>query len=160
MTGLILYSTATILVSVSFFKNQAKTKQALIKAWKGFSKLIPQVLVIMILVGVSLALLTPEMISTLIGDESGIFGVAFSLIIGSITLIPSFIVFPLGGVLLENGAGYPQVAAFVSSVMAVGIMTLPVETQYFGKSVAIWRNMSALLISILFTFVIWVVMVV
>lgn len=160
MTGIILYSIATILIAISFFKDRTKTKQAMTKAWKGFTKLLPQVLAVMLLVGVSLAILTPETISNLIGDESGIFGTALSLIVGSITLIPSFIAFPLGGVLLENGAGYAQVAAFVSSIMAVGIMSLPVEIQYLGKSVAIWRNVSAFVISILFTIVIWVVMVV
>lgn len=43
---------------------------------------------------VSLALLTPEMTFTLIGDDPAI--------VGSVTLIRNFIVFPLDDVLLES----------------------------------------------------------
>ncbi|NBK25040.1 MAG: permease, partial [Spirochaetia bacterium] len=35
---------------------------------------------------------------------------------------------------------YMQIAAFVSSLMMVGIVTLPVEMRYFGKRLAIMRN--------------------
>jgi hypothetical protein len=39
-------------------------------------------------------------------------------------LIPGFVAFPIGAALLEEGAGYAQIAAFVSSLM-VGVETLP-----------------------------------
>ena len=67
-----------------------------------------------------LALIRPETISELLGRESGFYGVLIGVLIGSVTLIPGFIAFPVAALFLKNGAGYAQVAAFVSSLMMVG----------------------------------------
>ena len=72
------------------------------------------------------------------------FGIFASLIIGGITLIPGFVAFPLAAALLKNGAGYAQIAAFVSSLMMVGVVTLPMEFKVFGKRAAILRNVLSL----------------
>ena len=61
-------------------------------------------------------------------------------ILGAVTLIPGFIAFPLAASLLNSGAGYMQLAAFVSTLMMVGIVTMPVEMKYFGKRATIIRN--------------------
>ena len=130
-SGIILYIISGILVSISFIKDPKKTKQALLMAWKMFRKLLPEVLAIMSFVGLSLSILTPSLISSIVGKESGIIGVIISTIIGSITLFPSFIVFPLGKTLVNNGAGLTQVAVLMSTLMSVGIVTLPMEQMVF-----------------------------
>lgn len=56
--------------------------------------------------------------------------------------------------LLKSGAGYMQIGAFISALMMVGIVTFPVEVKYFGKKVALLRNVLAFLFSFLVTFVI------
>ena len=75
-------------------------------------------------------------------------GVIMAAFIGAITLIPGFVAFPLASALLQNGAGITQIAAFVSTLMMVGIVTIPVEIQYFGKKVTITRNLSAFVFSL------------
>lgn len=136
-------------LAVSWFKSREKTKAALKKAWKSFENLLPQLLAILILIGAMLAILTPAQISGLLGSESGWIGVLIAALIGSITLIPAFVAFPLAAALLNNGAGYMQIAAFVSTLMMVGIITFPIEKQYFGKKAAIARNAMALIFSLL-----------
>ncbi|WIY62303.1 hypothetical protein [Bacillus arachidis] len=158
INGALLYSLAIILVSISFVKDRNKTKEALLKSWKMFRNLIPSMLSIMLFVGLSLSILTPSFISSIIGEKSGFIGIIYSAIIGSVALIPSFIVFPLGNTLVQNGAGLPQVAALMSTLMSVGITTLPMEQKIFGRSFAYSRNASALLMSLLFSYIIWVVM--
>ncbi|MBO1625929.1 hypothetical protein [Bacillus arachidis] len=158
INGALLYSLAIILVSISFVKDRNKTKEALLKSWKMFRNLIPSMLSIMLFVGLSLSILTPSSISSIIGEKSGFIGIIYSAIIGSVALIPSFIVFPLGNTLVQNGAGLPQVAALMSTLMSVGITTLPMEQKIFGRSFAYSRNASALLMSLLFSYIIWVVM--
>jgi hypothetical protein len=60
--------------------------------------------------------------------------------------------------LLEGGAGYMQIGAFVSTLMMVGIVTLPVEIKYFGKKITYMRNGLAFVFSYLVAFIIgWVV---
>lgn len=158
INGLILYGTALILTGFSFVKDKEKTKGAISKAWEMFSNIMPDVLAIMMFVGLSLSILTPELISSIVGKESGIMGVVYSTVIGSVSLIPSFVVFPLGATLVENGAGLPQVAALMASFMAVGIVTYPMELKVFGRSFAIARNGAAVVMSVLFAILIWVVM--
>ena len=158
INGTILYTIAIILTSISFIKNRDKTKNALLKSWNMFRNLIPSMLSIMLFVGLSLSILTPSFISSIIGEKSGFIGIVYSAIIGSVALIPSFIVFPLGNTLVQNGAGLPQVAALMSTLMSVGITTLPMEQKIFGRSFAYSRNASALLMSLIFSYIIWVVM--
>lgn len=158
MNSIYLYLLAVLFLLISSLKDRQKTKIALIKAWKSFSNLIPEILSVMMFAGITLAILNPNTISKLIGSESGFSGIFLSLIAGSIALIPGFVAFPLGAALLEEGAGYAQIAAFVSSLMAVGIVTLPLEIKYFNKHIAILRNSFALIVSFIFTMVIWKLM--
>ncbi|MDD2498726.1 MAG: permease [Desulfitobacteriaceae bacterium] len=143
-----LYIIALAALGVSFFKSKEKSILALIKAWKSFENILPQFLSILIIIGMMLAVLTPEQISKVLGSESGWYGVMIAAIIGSITLVPAFIAFPLAAALLKSGAGYMQIAAFVSTLMMVGIVTMPIEIEYFGKKAAIVRNAAALAFSL------------
>lgn len=154
MGDYILYIITITLLIVSYNKDKKKTKKSLKKAWKAFSKLLPELLGVITLVGIMLAFLNPEVISKIIGNNSGVFGVIVSALVGSITLIPGFIAFPTSALLLQNGAGYTQIAAFVSTLMMVGIITMPVEIKYFGKEITISRNIFALIFSFLVAYII------
>lgn len=153
-----LYVLAGAALTVSLFSSKEKTLLALKKAWKAFENIMPQFLSILIVIGVMLSILTPEQISGLIGKESGWLGVLIAAVVGSITLIPGFVAFPLAAALLKNGAGYMQIAAFVSTLMMVGIVTLPLEISYFGKKAALARNAAAFCFSMVVALVMGVVM--
>jgi uncharacterized membrane protein YraQ (UPF0718 family) len=153
-----LYVIAFIALLASFFKSREKTMLSLKKAWKSFENIMPQFLSIIVIIGIMLAILTPEQISRLVGSSSGWLGVIIAAIIGSITLIPGFVAFPLAAALLQNGAGYMQIAAFVSTLMMVGIVTMPVEMKYFGKKATVTRNASAFVFSLVVAFVMGVFM--
>ncbi len=137
---IILYAGAIVFLLVSFFKDRGKTKLALKKAWKSFENILPQFIAIIIIVGIVLAVLNAQTISALIGKESGLIGVAILLVIGAITLMPAYVAFPLAASLLHSGGGYMQLAAFISALMMVGIMTMPLEIKYFGKKATLLRN--------------------
>jgi len=77
-----------------------------------------------------------------------------SVAVGAITLIPGFVAFPTAAMLLENGAGYMQIGGFVSALMMVGIVTIPVEVTYFGKKMTLVRNVLALLFSFIVAIII------
>jgi uncharacterized membrane protein YraQ (UPF0718 family) len=142
-----------VLLLVSFSRDRKKTKMALMKAWKSFENILPQFLSIILLVGLLLAVLNPQFISSLIGSRSGWWGTILAATVGAITLIPGFIAFPTAALLMKGGAGVMQVGAFISSLMMVGIITLPLEMKYFGKKIAIIRNVSAYLFSFIVAFI-------
>jgi len=154
----VLYGLAGTGLAISFFKDRNKTKMALKKAWMSFENILPQFLSILIIIGLALAILSPETITKLLGTSSGIWGVAAASVIGSITLIPGFIAFPLAAALLKNGAGYMQIAAFVSTLMMVGIVTMPLEIKTFGKHATVIRNALAFVFSLIAAFVIGMVL--
>lgn len=158
MFTIILYVLAIGLLFLSFLKDRNKTKMALKKAWKSFENILPQFLSILIIIGIMLAVLSAETISKLIGQQSGWFGMVIASFIGSITLIPGFVAFPLASALLKSGAGFMQIAVFISTLMMVGIVTIPVEIKYFGKKAAILRNVSAFIFSYIVAIAIGVVL--
>jgi uncharacterized membrane protein YraQ (UPF0718 family) len=153
-----LYLLAVIFLMVSYKRDKKKTKMALKKAWKSFENIVPQFLTILAFLGMVLALLSPDVISHLLGQKAGWQGMIIASIIGSITLMPAFIAFPIAAMLLKNGAGLAQIAVFVSTLMMVGIVTLPMEIKYFGKKISIMRNIFAYLFSFMVALVIGVVL--
>jgi uncharacterized membrane protein YraQ (UPF0718 family) len=154
----IIYGLAVIGLSVSFFKDRQKTKMALTKAWKSFENILPQFLAILVIIGIIFAILSPSTIQVLLGSNSGFLGVIGASLIGAITLIPGFVAFPLAAALLNSGAGYMQITAFVASLMMVGIVTLPLEIQTFGKKAAVIRNVSAYAFSLIAALIIGVIL--
>lgn len=158
MFTIVLYSVALLWLLFSFIKDKQKTKIALRKAWKSFENILPSVLSILLLIGYVLTFLDEQTISRLLGADSGVWGMIIAAVIGCITLIPGFVAFPLAASLLAAGAGYAQIAIFISTLMMVGIATLPLEIKYFGKKVAVKRNVLALVCAIITSCVIGVIM--
>lgn len=157
MIQIFLYVIAITLTLVSFIKDKDKTKKALKKGWTDFENMLPTVLSVMAVVGISLSLLDEELIAKVIGPNSGVMGIFAGVAIGSITMMAGFIAFPLGAVLLESGAGVAQVAGFISSLMMVGLITIPLEIKYWGKKTTFMRNILGIIISFIVAIIIGLV---
>jgi uncharacterized membrane protein YraQ (UPF0718 family) len=67
---------------VSFRKDKRKTLTALKKAWKSFENILPQLLSVLLLVGVLLVFLNTDVILTIIGPGSGWLGVVLAALVG------------------------------------------------------------------------------
>lgn len=154
----ILYGIAIIWLLISFSKDQVKTKLALKKAWRSFENILPSILAILFLIGFVLTFLDAQVISKLLGANSGILGMVIAATVGCITLIPGFVAFPLAASLHAAGAGYAQIAIFISTLMMVGIATLPLEMKCFGKRVALKRNILSLILAVITSCVVGVIM--
>ncbi|AEF93227.1 hypothetical protein Desca_0331 [Desulfotomaculum nigrificans CO-1-SRB] len=128
-----------VLLGLSWSKDRQKTQKALKIAWKSFNNLLPTMLGIIGLMGFALTILPPEVIKTAFGDQS-ILGLILISLVGSVTLMPAFVAFPLAGSLLKAGAGVTAVACFITTLMMVGIITAPMEMKYFGRAFTVSRN--------------------
>lgn len=157
MDTYIFYGLAIIFLIISFIKDKKKTKMALKKAWKSLENILPQFLAVVLIVSVLLAVVDADFISKVIGKESGWIGVLLGAGVGAITLIPAFVAFPTAAMVLEAGAGYMQIGAFVSTLTMVGIVTMPVEIKFFGKKLTVLRNLLAFVFSFFVAYVISVV---
>ena len=152
MTSLVLYFLAAFLFVLSYIKDKAKTKEAFFKGWKSLASMMPQFLGIIIVVGITLALLKPETISKILGSDSGAFGVLLSAVVGSLAMTPTFVAFSTGDMLLKSGAGISQVAALISTLTLIGVITIPLEAKYIGKKATLYRNLVAFFFSIMVGF--------
>jgi len=148
MTTIIFYTVAVVLLAISWLANRQKTKKALKKAYMSLMKLLPAIIPMILFVGIIMTILSPEVISRLMGSESGLLGIFIGLGFGSVIFMPSFVTFSLGANLLEAGAGYAQVGALVSTLMAVGISSLSIELKYFDKKLTAARNIMAFVASV------------
>ncbi|SDE12398.1 hypothetical protein [Sporomusa acidovorans] len=110
------------------------------------------------MIGILLTMISPATVTAMLGQNSGFFGMLMASIIGSITLIPGFIAFPLAKAVLDMGAGIQQVAIFVSTLMMVGVVTAPLERQFFNTKAMLLRNGMSFIFSFVVAYVLGQVM--
>ena len=157
MIQVFLYALAIVLTMVSFIKDKEKTKKALKKGWVAFENILPTVLSVMAVVGITLSLVNEEFIAEVIGPNSGVVGIVVAIAVGSITMMAGFVAFPLGAVLMDRGAGVAQIAGFISALMMVGLITIPLEIKYWGRKATLMRNILGIVISFIVAIVIGLV---
>lgn len=136
----ILIIISIISISTSLLVNWRKTLDGTRLGLMMFLKLLPTLVNVLILVSISLYLIPNEKLVHWMGESSGIEGYIIAGVTGSLSLIPGFIAFPLASVLIKSGVSYPVLAMFITSLLMVGIFTLPIEKQFFGWRVSLLRN--------------------
>jgi uncharacterized membrane protein YraQ (UPF0718 family) len=147
--AIIFISVSIILTLISFFMDKKKTLAGLKKGLMMFKNIAIPFLNILILVSLIIYIVPPKIIQEYLGAKSGALGLAIAAVVGSIALIPGFISYPIASMLIKQGASYTVVATFMTTLMMVGIITLPLEIKYFGKRVAILRNALNFIIAII-----------
>lgn len=155
---ILLWIAGASIVLLSYYFDKEKTKQGIKKGLKIFKGLFSPFVNIMILASIILVIVPPEMIEQYLGGGSGFYGVTLSALIGSITLIPAFIVYPIASELLKRGASYMVIATFITTLLMVGVVTFPLESKYFGKKVALVRNVLNFFAAIIIGLLIGVIM--
>ena len=143
-----LYIATGLALLLSFIINREKTFKAITIAIRRFVNILPTFLGMLILVSIVLFLIPDKLISNYLGKNNIFIGVLFASFFGSITLMPGFIAFPLCGILLKKGVLYSVLSAFSTTLMMVGVLTYPIEKEYFGVRLTILRNIVSLFIAL------------
>ncbi len=144
-----LYYVTLFALLVSIIADRKKTFTAIKISCKKFINIIPAFLTMLILISIVLFFVPDKMISDYLGNNDKFIGLILASVFGSVTLMPGFIAFPLCGLLLKKGVGYMVLSAFTTTLMMVGILTYPVEKEYFGVKVTIIRNVISFFIAII-----------
>jgi uncharacterized membrane protein YraQ (UPF0718 family) len=144
-----LYIITAFAISLSFIANRKKTLMAIKIAVKKFVNILPAFLTMLILVSIILFLVPDKAISNYLGSDNKFIAVFFASFFGSITLMPGFIAFPLCGILLKKGVTYMVLSAFTTTLMMVGVLTYPIEKEYFGTKVTVIRNVISFFIALI-----------
>jgi len=136
MTVLLAF-TGFVLV-VSLIVDRRRTLVGVVKAVRMFLSLLPMLVGVLAAVSLLLAAVPPDLLQRALGG--GLLSFVAALFVGSVTLMPGFIAYPLAGVLKDNGASVAVLAAFITTLMMVGVVTLPLEIRMLGRRVALLRN--------------------
>jgi len=144
--GISIFSLVIIgMIIILALFDRGKTFAGIKKGISMFISILPTFLTVLILVSVFLYLVPESMIKNYLGQSSGWQGLLIGSAIGSVALIPAFVAAPLASVILKEGASIFSVSAFITTLMMVGVITLPVEFRYLGKRAALWRNFLSLI---------------
>jgi uncharacterized membrane protein YraQ (UPF0718 family) len=155
---LILWITAALGLFFSWAKDKQKTLASLKFAWKSFRSMALLVVMTIWVIGFLMAFLPPELISKTVGPDAGFKGVILAALFGSIVLIQAFIAFPLAGSFLRQGANVGAIAAFVTTLVMVGVVTAPLEAKFFGKKFTLWRNSVSFVFALIIAYVMGIVL--
>jgi uncharacterized membrane protein YraQ (UPF0718 family) len=158
MFSLIVWIFAAGLLLLSFLKNKDKTAKSLKVSWQFFSSMALLVLLTIWTIGFLVTFLPSAFISKTIGRNAGIEGVILAAIFGSVVLIQAFIAFPLAGSFLRQGASITAIAAFVTTLVMVGVLTAPLEVKFFGKKFTLWRNSLSFIFAIVIALLMGVIL--
>jgi uncharacterized membrane protein YraQ (UPF0718 family) len=140
LNTIILIGIALVALLISAWKDKKKTKQSLKMAKGLFFKTGIEIVGILALIGLFLAWVPPHIITKILGSGSVALSGLLGAIIGSVTILPAFVAFPLAASLYQRGAYLIAIAAFLTTLTMVGFATLPIETKHFGKKFAYIRN--------------------
>ena len=148
---------AVILFVFSLVKSKETTVDAMKKSRRMMGSMIGEIVAIIFMIGLVLTFIPPETIKTVLGTSSTYISSFFSALVGSVTLIPAFVAFPLVGSLVDVGASIVPAVAFLTTLTMVGIVTFPLEKKEFGTKFAILRNLFSFGFAIIIALVMGVV---
>jgi len=134
MLVLTIFTIGCLFVSLLF--DPGKTLKGIKKGLNMFLNLLPALLLMLALISIVLYLIPDKMLIKYMGEGSGVKGWLIAASLGSVALIPGFIAYPLCGILINSGVAYSTIAVFITTLMMVGILTLPLNQGFLdGKQV-------------------------
>ncbi len=155
--NILLWITTTGLMIFSLIRSKEKTISALKIALRKFNPILSLFFLVMAAFAFVVTFVPMESLQKYIGTESGIEGIVLSLGLGSVSVMPGFAAFPLCAALKGEGIPYYIIAAFSLALMNIGIVTFPVEKKFLGFSVALIRNLIALIVCIIAVIIVKIV---
>ena len=148
-----LYGLTAVLFVLSLCKSREKTLMALSMLAKKITRFLPAFLTMLIMISIVLYVIPDRVISAYLGSGNKVTGVLLASMFGSVTMMPGFITFPLCGILLKKGVPYMVLSALSTTLMMVGVLTYPIEKEYFGVRVTVIRNIMSFIIAVIVAFI-------
>jgi uncharacterized membrane protein YraQ (UPF0718 family) len=135
----VLIFTAVITI-ISFVFDKKKTVTGIKKGLIQFVRILPTLLSVIMIISVVLYFVSDKFIMEYLGNDAGLDAYISAALIGSVSLLPGFIAYPLSGILVKTGVSLSVIAVFITTLHMVGMLTIPIESKYFGIKVTLLRN--------------------
>lgn len=142
----------------SIIKNKSKTLNSMRMSSGMMKNMMGEIIGILFLIGLILTFIPPDTIRHYMGQSNVLISTILSAFVGSITLIPAFVAFPLVGSLRDAGANMVPLVAFLTTLTMVGVVTFPLEKREFGSKFTIARNSLSFLFAVIIALLMGVAM--
>ncbi|MFW6362077.1 MAG: hypothetical protein ACOC2R_10035 [Spirochaetota bacterium] len=124
---IVLYILSIAALLISLIASPAKSGQALRIALRRFLKLLPPFLTMLTVVALVLAALPKEVFVRYLGGDNLFLTTGAAALLGSLTLMPGFIAFPVAAALQRKGARLAFLFTLIRYLMAVPLIVLSSE---------------------------------
>ena len=127
---------------------RTKLKPALKQTFKTLLMISPMLLAVIGLIGLFKTFITPEMLHSFF-NGSALHDMLVGVGLGGVSVGQPFLSYIIGGELLDEGASFYGVTAFILAFVTLGVVQLPMEFAIFGFRFALLRNLLSLLFAFL-----------
>lgn len=158
MSTIILLVVTISVLGISLKKDRVKTLESIRKARGMMGGMISDIIGVLLLIGLILALIPEDTIRQLLGGGSLLLSTVGAAIVGTITLIPAFVAFPLIGSLKASGANLMVLTGFLTTLTMVGFVTFPLEKRTFGLKFTVRRNLLSFVAAIVIALMMGVIL--
>ena len=143
---------------ISIVKDKDKTLGSMKMARGMMGNMLGEIIGILFLIGLILTFIPPETIKELASKSNTFISTVVSATLGSITLIPACVAFPLVGSLVDAGIRIVPAVAFLTTLTMVGLVTFTLERDEFGSKFTIIRNSLSFVFAIIISLLMGVIM--
>ena len=138
-TTLIMASIAVILLAIAFFRGRDLPMAGLLVAGHSLWRNLPILLLGFVIAGLVQLLVPKDLISRLLGAQSGVKGILVASMVGGLVPCSPYAIFPLVGTFYHTGASLGAVVSFVSAWSLWSVSRLPVEMALIDPKAALIR---------------------
>jgi uncharacterized membrane protein YraQ (UPF0718 family) len=131
---IVLGIVAAVLVAIGYARGGGLPAQGLRIAWHLTWEIAPMIVFAMVIAGMVQVLVPRELISRLVGGQSGFRGIMIGTAAGALSPGGPYINIPLVGALLNAGASMGTTVAFLTAWSLISLSRLPMEVGILG-----WR---------------------
>lgn len=142
----------------SIRKDKNKTFNAIKMSTGIMRNMMGEIIGILFFIGLILTFIPPDTIKYYLGESNVVISTIVAAFVGSITLIPAFVAFPLVGSFVNKGASIVPIVAFLTTLTMVGFVTFPLEKGTFGVKFALTRNLLSFGFAVVIAFLMGVIM--
>ena len=125
---------------ISLIVDPKKTIKGVKKGLMQFIKILPTLLSVIIIISIVLHFVSNDLIVEYLGKGAGWEAYFSAVILGTVSQLPGSVVYPLAGILISSGVNYAVIAVFITTIVMVKVLIIPIEAKYFGIKVTLIRN--------------------
>lgn len=153
-----LWVITLIWFAISMFRDKERTINSMKNSKKMMGSMMGQIIGILFIIGLILTFIPPDLIKEYLGGSNTLIATILAALLGSITLIPAFVAFPLVGSIVEMGASIMPAVSFLTTLTMVGLVTFNLERKEFGTKFTLTRNVLSFGFAILISIIMGVVL--